>query len=234
MQILICDDDAVFAEQCRSSLLALAQKHGVDASIDTVASGQLLLFHLEAQYARADLIYLDYHMPELNGIETARTLRAHNIAADIVFYTVDDSHAIEGYDVEALHYVVKNRTDGAKFEEIFLKAVNRVRKRSQELLTLTCAGERRNIAIDDISYFEVFKRIITVHYGRGETFEFYSTLSRLEEMLFGSGFLRIHSSYLVSQKHIHLTTTQSVAMKDGALLPIGRAYSKNVEKAMGK
>ena len=158
-------------------------------------------------------------------------MRKKNIFADIFFYKVDDSKAIDAFDVDALHYIVKGRTDNEKFEEIFLKANKRIEKRQVEIISLACAGEHRNVPIQDILYFEVQSRIVTVHYINGqrlESFEFYSSLSRIEEFLYEKGFIRIHSSYLVGERHIHKKNGKEIEMADGRILPIGKTYRGKV------
>ena len=222
MQILICDDDMNSAERCKERLVQISKKHNTDVDIEIVESGKNFLLFMDTKFAKVDLIYLDIHMPDLDGIKTAMQFRKNNIAADIVFYTVDDSHAIDGYDVDALHYIIKGKTNDAKFEEIFLKALQRSKRRNVEVISVSCAGEHKNIPIQEIFYFEVQNHIITVSYGQLpdiQQFEFYSTLSKLEEFLFGKGFIRIHKSYLVSEKH----------MVDGKIFTVGRAYTSNLK-----
>jgi two-component system response regulator LytT len=232
MQILICDDDMNSAERCKERLVQISKKHNTDVDIEIVESGKNFLLFMDTKFAKVDLIYLDIHMPDLDGIKTAMQFRKNNIAADIVFYTVDDSHAIDGYDVDALHYIIKGKTNDAKFEEIFLKALQRSKRRNVEVISVSCAGEHKNIPIQEIFYFEVQNHIITVSYGQLpdiQQFEFYSTLSKLEEFLFGKGFIRIHKSYLVSEKHIAKKTSKQVEMVDGKIFTVGRAYTSNLK-----
>lgn len=232
MQILICDDDVNSAERCKERLVQISKKHNTDVDIEIVESGKNFLLFMDTKFAKVDLIYLDIHMPDLDGIKTAMQFRKNNIAADIVFYTVDDSHAIDGYDVDALHYIIKGKTNDAKFEEIFLKALQRSKRRNVEVISVSCAGEHKNIPIQEIFYFEVQNHIITVSYGQLpdiQQFEFYSTLSKLEEFLFGKGFIRIHKSYLVSEKHIAKKTSKQVEMVDGKIFTVGRAYTSNLK-----
>lgn len=232
MHILICDDDEIYAKNCEESINIIAEQNRIDVKIDLVESGENLLFFEESKFADVDLIYLDWHMPRRNGFEVAQKLRERGVFADIVFYTMDESHAIDGYDVDALHYIVKGKTPKEKFETIFLKAVKRVRRRHTEVLSVSCAGEHRNIPVQDISFFEVVKRIITVHYydnNRIKTFEFYSSLSKIKEFLLGKDFVRIHSSYLVNTRHIRTRKAQQIEMKDGSILPIGRSFASNIK-----
>ena len=103
--------------------------------------------------------------------------------------------------------------------------------REEEILTLTCAGETRSIPLNNIHYFEVVQRIITVHYG-GETFEFYSTMGKLENLLTKKGFARIHRAYIAALRHIASMKNNEVVMRDGTRLPVGRTYSKSLRKKM--
>ncbi|MEA5004752.1 MAG: LytTR family DNA-binding domain-containing protein [Christensenella sp.] len=206
MQILICDDDTLYMAQCQSQLQKLAVKHKVETEVQLTGSGRQLLFLSDNKLAKLDLIYLDHHMPGMSGMETARELRERGIWADIVFYTIDESQVLNAFDVEALHFIVKNKTSDEKFEQIFLKAVERSRRRNIEVISLSCVGDHKNIPIRDIMYFEVMNRIVTVHFNEGNKrtlFEFYSPLSKIEEFLFGKGFLRIHNSYLVAEKYVN-------------------------------
>lgn len=223
MNIFICDDSAEQVSLCKDKLLCLARQHGVHASIKTFPSGEALLFEAEDTYATLDLIYLDIRMPGLDGLETAKRLRKIGYLGDIVFFTFTPDHAIDGYDVSALHYVVKGQTSDEKFEEIFLRACERKARRESEVLVLTCAGESRCVPVEDIRYFEIQQRIVTVYYGN-EQFEFYSTMMRLEEQLFDKGFVRTHKSFLVGKRFIHSIDSTRVLLDTGEELPVGKRY----------
>lgn len=226
MNIIICDDDPASIEHCRDMILRCAKNRNIDVSIKGVATGERLLFE-EELIAETDLIYLDEHMPGLTGLETASKLRHRGFSADIVFYTVDETRAIDAFDVEALHYVVKGRTTADRFEDILLRAERRSRRRSSEMISLSCGGAHRSIDIRDIRYFEVKAQIVTVHYNGAdgpETFEFYSTLSKIEDRLRAKGFVRIHRSYLVRRACIAHKFKTDVLLTSGERLPVGRTH----------
>ena len=227
MNIVICAELGT-AEYCTRQIHQVADMHHFDVEIEHVTLGEQLLFRVESEHTDVDLIIMDYNIADLDGIEIAKTLRERNVSADIIFYTEDEKHVGEGYDVDALHYLSKAVTNDVKFENVLLKAVKRVEKRNEEVLSLFCAGEFRKIEIQSIQYFEVRKRIVTVYYGDEDSFEFYSSLSRLEELLLSKGFLRIHQSFLVSEKFIRKKSKHAVVMANGASLPIGRSYQGRV------
>ena len=223
MIIFICDDNAEQSSLCKQAISRLAHRHNVHAKIKTFPSGDALLFEAEDVYATLDLVYLDIHMPGLNGMDTAKRLREIGYLGDIVFFTVSPDFAIAGYDVSALHYVVKDKTSDEKFEEIFVRACERKARRESEVLVLTCAGESRCIPVEDIRYFEIQQRIVTVVYA-DERFEFYSTMMRLEEQLFNRGFVRTHKSFLVSKRFIRSIDSTRVQLDTGEELPVGKRY----------
>ena len=223
MNIFLCDDSADQLSLCKKTLTQLSEKHRVHASIKAFPTGEALLFEAEDSYATLDLVYLDIRMPGLNGLETAKRLREIGYLGDIVFFTYTPDYAIDGYDVSALHYVVKEQTSSEKFEEIFLRACERKQRRESEVLVLTCAGESRCVPIEDIRYFEIQQRIVTVYYG-SERFEFYSTMMRLEEQLFNKGFVRTHKSFLVGKRFIRSIDSTRVLLDTGEELPVGKRY----------
>ncbi len=223
MNIFICDDNAEQSSLCKQAISRLAHRHNVHAKIKAFPSGEALLFEAEDAYATLDLVYLDIHMPGLNGMDTAKRLREIGFLGDIVFFSVSPDFAIAGYDVSALHYVVKDKTSDEKFEEIFLRACERKQRRESEVLVLTCAGESRCIPVEDIRYFEIQQRIVTVVYAN-ERFEFYSTMMRLEEQLFNRGFVRTHKSFLVSKRFIRSIDSTRVLLDTGEELPVGKRY----------
>ena len=223
MNIFICDDSQEHVSLCRKTLLKLSERHDIHVKIKTFPSGEALLFEAEDAFSSVDLIYLDIRMPGPDGLETAKRLRKLGYPGDIVFFTVSRDYAIAGYDVNALHYVVKEQTSADKFEEIFLSAVERAQKRESEVLVLTCAGESRCIPVEDIRYFEIQQRIVTVVYA-DERFEFYSTMMRLEEQLFNRGFVRTHKSFLVSKRFIRSIDSTRVLLDTGEELPVGKRY----------
>lgn len=233
MNIFICDSCVEQATICANKLLQLARKADIPLMTKVFLSGDALLFEAEPLLAQIDLIYLAVMIADGNGLQIADKLREMGYWGDIVFYTMDPSRAIEGYDVSALHYLIKDSTSDAKFEEVFHRALRRKERREQEMLILTCAGDSRYIPLQDIYYFEVNLRIITVHY-RQDSFEFYSTMAQMEEQLYDKGFVRIHKSFLVNIRWIRSVNNNQVVLDTGDVLPVGKKYySTNLKDITG-
>lgn len=230
MNVLICDDRIENALQCEKKLSQIAQKHQIPIKTKFFHQSSGLLFEMENTFTSIDLIYLDIQTSQKGGLQTAITLRQMGYTGDIVFCSTTPDCAMEGYDVSALHYIVKNMTPDKKFEEIFLRACKRKQSREQEVLILTCAGESRCIPVLQIRYISVSQQILTVHYLK-DSFEFYSTMMRMEDQLFGKGFVRAHKSFLINTHWIFSIDRNNVVLRTGEILPVGKKYyGKAIEK----
>lgn len=234
MNIAICDDNPVHLTEYKGRITAILEKNQIAARVMPFSSCHELMFAMEENDTSFDILYLDIHMDGMDGMEMATWVRERNFQCEIVFITVSQNHMLSAFDVHAYHYVVKERTTDAKFSEILLKVVAHAQKKKQQVLTVTCAGESRMIPISEILYFEVQNYIIVVHYGDHESFEFYSTLGKIENALLGHGFLRVHRSYLINLNQMRGFVRQEVLLSDGAKIPVGRKYTDQLRQEILK
>lgn len=232
LKIAICDDDLYCIEIYSQKLLNIAKKHQIKIEITSYTSGEALVFDWAKGHRQADALYLDIHMDGISGMQAARELREMGCRKEIVFFTYDKEQVYDAFDVDAFHYIVKEVTTDKRFEEIFLQLAGRLKKKQREYVTFSFGGENRDLALDEIKYFQVDVRVVTVHYGKDESFDFYSTIGKLETLLCSKGFIRTHRSVLVNISHIKSANYQEVLMQDGARLPVGRSYWQSLKEAM--
>lgn len=227
MKVALCDDHKENIMHYADILVGICEKHRIEINIDPYVSGRQMLFELEDSKNRPDLIYLDVAMPGTDGFDTAKRLRESGFDSEIIFLTSSGTAEaiLKAFDVKAFHYIVKDVTENWRFEEIFLQAYEKCRKKNRETLLFSCAGETRKVPVEEIDYFEARDHYIIVHYC-GEVFEFYSTFGKIENMLAGHGFLRTHRSFIVAQDKIVQFTRKQVELRNGEEIPVGRAYVK--------
>jgi two-component system, LytTR family, response regulator len=187
-----------------------------------------------------DLIFLDIQMPQILGTDFVRTLAN---PPKIIFTTAYRKYAVEGFDLNAVDYLLKP----IPFER-FLKAVNKIMNVSVQQNNLPdlvnnqekeiadsfihFRADRKilKIALDDILYIESLKDYIRV-VTRSKTFLTKHSISSLEENLPAAAFIRIHRSYIIAINKINFFTNELVGI--GKLeLPISRMYRHEVEKVL--
>lgn len=233
MKIAICDDNAQDREKYADYVSLIAKNAMMDCDVVTYSGAEKLLFSLRDRKDPPDIVLLDILMPTMDGISLGAKMRDGGYTGMIIYLSRSDEYMLPAFDVDAFNYVVK--ADGVideRFEQVFLKAVEALRRRKRKCILINGISEHRNIQIDSIDYFEVEKHVIKVHYGNDEVFAFSSTLGRMEELLAPYGFARIHRSFLVRCAAVESFTRDEVVMSGGRTFPLGRKYLGAFREAM--
>lgn len=207
---------------------------GKDITTEIIESGERLLFELSDEPDEADVVVIDTSFPgKMNGIDTIKQLREIGYTGEVIFLTTDRESVFDSFAVRPADYLLKGTVTAKRFFCAVSDAAGIARKRKREMMTFACAGEIRNIAVEDILYFEVVQRIVEVHY-LGEVFEFYSTMPRLENLLYGKGFIRSHRGFLVNSEHISYIMGDEIILDNDETVPLNSKYAKNVKEVKEK
>lgn len=163
------------------------------------------VFHSPVEFLESysydyDLIFLDIEMPGLNGIETAKEIRRMDPSVLIMFITNMAQYAINGYEVEAVDYVLKPLA----YEDFRLKmqkAMRYIAQNKDDTLSLTTADGTVRVRILDIFYVEVARHYLLYHTAAGQ-FTVRGTMKEAEETLGPYHFVRCSHSFLVNLKYV--------------------------------
>jgi len=224
MRIAVCDDEELFRIEFKNVL----DKALVNAEydIDTFSGGSSLY---EAFLKNPfDLVFLDIEMPGIDGITLAKRLRAISENVHIVFLTSHIEYALEGYEVNALRYLVKP-VDMNKLGEV-LKYVQDKKNNSRQIM-IREDGEDIVIDISDIIYMESMDKNVRIVTSKREYVTRYN-ISDYEEELKNSGFLRIHRGYLISLSKVKKIVKNDVVMDGDISLPVSRSNLKALKDAL--
>jgi len=206
-QIAICDDEKAQTEYLRKLILEWLAIKPFHATIQGFPSAEAFLF---AQNS-FDILLLDIQMGGATGLELAQKLRQTDRRAQIIFVTAFDDFMAEGYDVDAVHYLMKP-VDEAKLFRALDKALTRL-GRAERSLMLTVDGETVRLPIGDVIAVESFahyQEITTSSGVRRVKIPFYSFEKQL-----GDGFIRCHRSYIVGLRHVTKITKTEVILDNG-------------------
>lgn len=200
-----------------------------------------------------DILLLDIHMPDLNGLDFARTLK--NVPA-IIFTTAYSDYAIESYEVSAIDYLLKPIA-----MQRFLLAIEKAKQKIDATRNLRTSSTDEAESEEPVSAempnptfnrdFMIVKadyKLYKINYadllyieGQHEYVSFYTTgkritalysLKSLEDTLPRDRFVRIHKSYIVSIPHIQEIEQLTVTVA-GTKIPIGNKYRENLEQSLG-
>ena len=222
----ICDDESKEIEYLKQLVQQWANKHSYSTSIDTFPSAEAFLFQY-AEDKSYDILLLDIEMANMNGVQLAKTIRAENKEVQIIFITGFLEYISDGYDVDALHYLLKPISE-EKFFSVLDRAVEKL-KRNERILILDLGDESVRIPLYEIQYLEVQRNYVTVH-GKNE-YTIKSSLSELEKEL-DNMFFRVGRSFIVNLRYVRRITKTDVFLSNGSSIPLPRGLYKTINRAM--
>lgn len=225
-KIAVCDDEGQQIQYLAAMVKDWAAEGGRMVSIRPFASAEEFLFQYEDE-KDYDILLLDIEMGKTSGVELARRIRQENDAVQIVFITGYPDFIAEGYEVGALHYLLKP-VSGEKLSQVLDKAAENLRKKGHAIF-LRSAKEVQRIPVDSIVYVEVLSHKLVVHTIHKE-YETKLSIAGMEEML-GEGFVRCHRSYLAGISFIDRITKDTVVFDNGKSIPLARSAYGKVNRA---
>lgn len=228
MNAVFCTDKEKSITTYISMLKTFGKKKEIPMDTDIYSNVEEMFFHMEEKESKTDLIFLDVDIAGKSGFDAAETLRARELFGEVIFLTEREDQWEKAFDVQAFHYVIPKRCSQERFEWIVDRAVHKVLNKKEETLAFSCAGRRVVIPVRDIKYFECKERWINVFY-EDEHFEFFSRISKIEEILTGKGFLKVHRSYLVAVQYIASVRYNCLSLQDGTEIPIARGKYPEVK-----
>ena len=181
-----------------------------------------------------DVIFLDIKMPKILGTEFLKNL-SH--PPKVIFVTAYRDYAVEGYELDAVDYLVKP----VSFERFF-KAITKLNRmmgketisasvdynsNPEAFVYLKVDKDMKKIFVNDIVYIESWKDYIKLFLVTGKNLIVKQTITAMENLLSEHKFIRIHRSYMVSINKISGYNGISVQLETKEI-PIGRLYKQVV------
>lgn len=225
-KIAICDDSSAD----RQYLSTLADRWAADRGhvIQTAffSSAEEFLFHY-AEEKDYDILLLDIEMGAMDGVTMARTLRRDNETVQIIFVTGYSDYIAEGYDVAALHYLMKPVREDKLFS-VLDRAAEKL-SRNETVLNFEAGGEMVRVPIYQIRYADVSGNYVTIHAAGEVTVKM--TLGELEGQL-DRRFYRAGRSVIVNLTMISRVTKTEILLSDGTAVPLPRGAYEGVNRAI--
>ncbi len=203
--------------------------------LQLVASCRDALYALEVLKEQSvDLIFLDIHLPKLKGIDFVKTLKEK---PHIIFTTAYHQYAVEGFEVEALDYLLKP----IEFSR-FLQAVNRVpvkEKIEKDLANETTSNQqaphlffkvnKKNVKVflHDIQFIESLKDYVQINTADKQLLVKYP-IGELEQRLPAEKFIRVHRSFIIAIEKISAYSKEIIEIGTHQI-PIGRSYKEAIK-----
>ena len=196
------------------------RKKNREIQLRTFLSGEDLLNY----DGQIDILFLDIQMKGMDGLETARKLRADKFRGFLIFITVLKEMVFQSFEVQAYDYLVKP-VDEKQFGKTMERLYTSMQNASEDSLLVQQGYERRIVPKDEIVFCEIIDRKIYLNLTSGEVVDYYERIENLESKL-DSHFFRCHRSYLINLKHLKGYKNGTAYMDNGKEVPVSRLRSK--------
>lgn len=233
-KIAICDDERADLKFISGLVLQWAHARGYVVQADTYQSAESFLFCYGSEKIY-DILLLDIEMGGLSGVELARQIREDSDSLQIIFITGHPDYVNLGYDVDALHYLIKP-VDADKLFGVLDKAIKRLQVTRTSVVLPVSDGIKR-LDTDAITYAEASAHYTQAHTRNSEVYKLNIPIGELEALLCGTGkgaFLRCHRSFIVGLGAVSKITKQYIILDDGTQIPLSRRLYDTANKAFIK
>lgn len=176
-----------------------------------------------------DLMFVDINMPDINGMDFVKSLKQR---PQVIFTTAYSEYAIEGFQVDALDYILKPISYAG-----FLKSANKAKtwfelnKRQPETIQTTqdCLFVKSEyklvrIMLADIKYIESANEYIQIHLINDTPVSTLIRLKVIEEQLPKDKFMRVHRSFIVNLDRVKVIERNRIVFDNKVHIPIGDQY----------
>lgn len=246
-KVLIADDESIAREILQKQL----QRYTQVELIAICKNGKEALTAIEKN--EPDVVFLDIQMPELNGIDLAKSLKINKLPL-IIFVTAFDNYAIQAFEANAIDYLLKP-FDDERFDRTFQKALKQLeltnkqeftavfekygqffQQMSQpsyaEIVTVKDGGRIQLLKVADLIYIEADGNYISLYTEKSRHL-LSETLAHFETKLNPKTFVRIHRSTIVNLHFIkeiqsHFNGDYSVILKNEKVLRMSRNFKDNL------
>lgn len=225
-KIAICDDSDADRQWISGLVNRWGSHTGHRVLVSVFSSAESFLFHY-AEKNDYDVLLLDVEMGDMDGVTMAKKLRRDNDTVQIVFITGYSDYVLEGYEVAALHYLLKPVKEDRLFA-VLDRAAEKLSK-NEKVLHFEAGGEMIRIPVRQIRYADVSGNYVTIHASDDLTVKM--TLGELEKEL-DDRFLRVSRSAVVNLTQVSRVTRAEIRLLDGAVVPLPRGAYESVNRAI--
>jgi len=224
IKIAVCDDEEKERQLLGRYIEEWAKERNTAAEVRCFESAESFFFSWEDE-REYRLLILDIEMQKMNGMELARKVRETDDKLPILFVTGYDEYMQYGYDVSALHYLIKPIN-----KEKFFSLLDKLPKEqpAAEKIWLEAEGGNISVTLDAIWYVEAYGHRCILHL-QDNAYELKESISAFEARVAGQeAIVKCHRSYLVNLAHIAAVWKEEILMDNQERLPLSRSMRKKV------
>lgn len=222
-KILICDDDAVFLELLKKSIMKKAGERIQE--IKTFEKREQIEFYATEHPNEACIVFMDVEVGESNGVDNARQLLEYQPNSQIIFVSAHDKYYLDVYEVEHVFFL-KKPLEEEQLEKALVRAAEKLEGIKRDSFVIANKKGVQKLRLNEILFFEKEKRKIHVH-TTDNVITYYGKFDDMEPQL-DQRFLRCHNSYIVNITKVKKMGNKKFFFEKEKEIPISKSYYPEV------
>lgn len=222
--IAICDDEPILCKTLKNELYTYFNKHNIDSVVEIYNDGYSLL----NSKLKFDLIFLDYQMPKVNGLQTAKQIREENSLCTIMFLTSFPEIVYDTFKYGTFRFLIKPLDSETLFE-----ALDSFRKKMNFFypISLSVDGSVYKVETKDIIYVEARGKNSIIRL-RENSLHYPKTLANVYSLLPKHCFFKTHRSFIVNLAYVEKYDSKCIKFTNGEYAKISRDIFPGFKKAL--
>lgn len=229
LKVCIVEDEQESVDKIKQMLQKFCEKEGCTCSVKVFGDGMNFVSDYCPEY---DVIFMDIEMPYLNGMKAAKKMRKLDSNVSLVFVTHLAKYALQGYEVDAIGYLLKPLEYFSFANQMKRILAKRRQLDTQQMIFVKSTSGLVRLNIPCLKYVEVIDHFLIYHTVDGD-FTAYGQLGKIEKILPSINFFRCNKSYIVNFSYVDKLTKDSVVIGDKEIL-ISRSKVKPCRAAFNR
>lgn len=232
MRIAVCDDEITMLKLVSTLVRTETEKRGESVTVSSYLKPEQLINDFPAK--NYDAVMLDIRMPDIDGFEAAKKIRAANPDIKIIFITTEEGLVYDSFDFQPFAFIPKSppelmRSRLSHTMDNLLSALRASRKICIELPY----NDKIYIKPEELVYVNSERNNLIYHLSDGETIITRAKIQEAAELLPECLFARIHNRTIINMEHITALECDRSALTvtGGETLSISRSCKADFESA---
>lgn len=228
IKIDIVEDSAEACDRLKDCIMRYGKEKNIEFAVETYSDP---ITFLERYRNNADVLFMDIELPHINGMDTVKRVRQTDGNVIVVFVTNMAQYAVNGYEVDALDFIVKP-VSYYSFNVKMNRVIARFNLNNSADIWINDRNDRRRLRVNDITFIEVIRHNVTYHTVNGN-YQTYDQLANVCEQLKDAPFALCNRCFLVNLRHVSLVKEFSVTVA-GEVLQMSRSKRKSFLQSLNE
>lgn len=219
LKIALLDDDKTALMISEGAIKSFFQEKNVAISLDVFSSPTNFLSMSKEENYR--LVFLDIDMPEINGLEVGKQLKAFNPQTEIIYLSQREDLVFDTLQLHPFGFIRKSKIiqDFSNVLELFVNTALTTSSENKKLM-IASKTETISVDIDQVMYIEGNRNYQTFYLKDGSSFDARILMGELEGKLKEHGFIRVHKGYIVNYLFIRTIAVHELVLTNNKVLPL--------------